>query len=159
MTENAKATTRTILAQKRRDALAKTQNIILPVPNYDGVAVKFRAVSVDEVKKAADSVAKLQKSKQPVNSAARILANACEGIYVQNEDGSYEQIAPGFDYDLALSLVDGKADELPDENRLTAAMVVIMFYVTELDVISTADALTEKSGARRIEAEEDFLES
>lgn len=115
------------LAEKRRE-IADTKDVFLPVPGYDKEApillIKYRLLTGPELERIGQKVRREVKGRwdRQLEAAVETFIAACDGVYVDLEDGKDPQPltingreVTGFTRDLAEGLEF--ADRLQDPDR------------------------------------------
>lgn len=168
MTEKSRLLERVVAARRKRV-------LDLPVPGVDGIVVRFGPLGSEELKAVADNARKRKLDAVTLN--ASFLVRAClavleevdgrlvsvdpddrEGAYVdENGDLVTARVDVGADGRLrGPVLFDERLAELLGTERLATATVRAL-YVTDGDVVSTANAVIRHSGFVGDEIAQDAL--
>lgn len=137
----------------RRQEIRESLTEDIPVPRWEDpeIIVKFAPIEHDDLNKARSVVQKAQRgarSLAEINANADILIKACRAVVARIEGQEYS-LRQGdrdgdptrFDKDLAKALG-------LDADTATARQVVRSLYLTDGDIIATADRLVRWSGYR-----------
>lgn len=134
-----------LAALRQRIQQARQQRVLdLPVPGLERVVVRYGEVPAPELARIYRKRKKDTWEEQSLLAACDVLAVACMGIYERADDG--ELVADG---DLLASQPDGSPVtfatlRLAETGR--AVDEVRALYVTDGDVLTAADRVTEFSG-------------
>ena len=147
--------------QDRREQIKKAAFIDLPVPRWDSpvIVVRYNPVDHTRFRAAATQVEKVQPNRRAeveVNVNSDILIGACLGVFAVingkryslksgDADGEWTK----FDPDLAAAF------GMPE--GATARSVLKTVYITEGDILSTANKLAEFSGYKEQEVDDSIL--
>lgn len=141
--EDTRVDTSSLAALRRKISTKRAERYQdMPVPDLDVIVVRYGPVESSELAK----ILQRRNRKDPDRgalSSADILARACLGIYERGDDGELQ--------------VDGKYLTSDDGEPLTFATLGLVevknaiaqvraLYVTDGDLISTADAVLRLSG-------------
>lgn len=145
------------LLASRREHLA-ARHLDLPVPGYDRVFVRYGVVDPEWFArrwKARKASAKSEPAWEYLLNVDLLIA-CCKGIYLVTDEG--KQIgADGSDGEWP-TFSHGLADLLEVEPAPVTGVVRALFASAPLAVGEHADRLIEWSGARRRDADEEWLE-
>jgi hypothetical protein len=149
----------------RREKAAQKLWIDLPVPRYDPpVYVRFKPVQQAQIDAANKAIAASTSKDRILVANANVLSWACLGVYVIQDgrevspvDGGDE--LPRFDQELAAALgnptakttVEVMRGVLNEQNEREGGL-----YLTDGDVVATADAVHGFSGFRTEQYERDI---
>lgn len=143
----------------RRQKIVEQQTLDLPVPRWDNPVIVVRYKPVDHkvfraANNAVERVSPDKKSEVEVNVNADILIRACVGVFaVVNgnryslREGEPESEWTKFDPELAANL----------GCEPSARAVVKSLFITEADILSTANRIAEFSGYKEQEADDSIL--
>lgn len=141
--------------RERRQKVVDTLYFDLEVPRYDPpVFVRYKPVDAQRIDATLDRTARQRDKNRSVNTNAIILASACMGVFEvingvevsvdpDDRDGEW----PVFGPELAAILGVPMAKK--------ASEVVKVLYLTDGDLISTADDLQRRSGYLQSQQERD----
>jgi hypothetical protein len=137
----------------RRDAAKKGLHLDLAVPRLDPpVYVRFAPVAQAQIDRAQKRHEKSKDVDKSVIVNAVLLADACRGVFeiIDGEEVSVDDR----DRDGDWPLFDERLAELLGADVTKAADVVRALYLTDGDVIATAEKLAEWSGYSAEDLEE-----
>lgn len=129
----------------------------LPVPDLEGVYVRYRALRAEELEANAKSASKRKDSPAVLVASVATLVDACLGVY-EVRDGEGVSVVEDDAFDGAVNLETGEVSgTLPTFSDVAlgeevgaepgrAGNVVLALYSTDGDVIGTADAVITHSG-------------
>lgn len=125
-----------------RDKIKDELHLDLRVPRYEvPLFVRYTPVQASTAKRLADRAKKSNDSEAMVIGNAQLLAEHCVGVFEKDANGDPigdPEDWPKFDGTLAAYL--------GDENTKRAADVVRLLFLTDGDIIATAQRLSEWSG-------------
>lgn len=141
--------------RERRAKVRQALHLDLAVPRYDPpVYVRFKPVSDARVSSINKTLEKSKDPEKVVLANARVLAEACVGVFEVDGDGDPVSIDPE-DREGDWPRFDERLGQLLGIADAAAATVVIReLYATDGDIISTATRLAEWSGYSLAELEE-----
>lgn len=143
----------------RVNAARSARYIDLPVPDVEGVFVRYRALPADRLEAAAKRNRNRRDVPAVLGASLDVLVDACLGVWEADGDGGRSPVE-GYDGELSRDesgrlVLKGElptfgSPELGEALGATeerAAAVVLALYIAEGDVIGTADAVVTHSGA------------
>lgn len=126
----------------------------LAVPGVDGVFVRYKALPASQLEQTGKRASKL-KNGAGLTAALDILAHACVGVFELDSEGVGVSPIEGFDGQVDAetreltgklpTFADPELGEELDAEGDTAAATILALYVTDGDVVLTADEVMDHS--------------